>query len=144
MYRVNDLARVYTRIRRGLKVHAANKMRFYGVESVEFQPVAPPPLLVTPVELRIPLAKPNPSPTYPLPSARRRLYFFPPWIFFSRERKLFWNWKFGEFFGILFGHVPLDDSFLRGGGEAESRAVDGLPSAINKPRGFSVYSHGSG
>lgn len=89
MYRVNDLARVYTRIRRGLKVHAANKMRFYGVESVEFQPVAPPPLLVTPVELRIPLAKPNPSPTYPLPSARRRLYFFPPWIFFSRERKLF-------------------------------------------------------
>lgn len=152
MYRVNDLARVYTRIRRGLKVHAANKMRFYGVESVEFQPVAPPPLLVTPVELRIPLAKPNPSPTYPLPSARRRLYFFPLGFFFlgkenffapfpQRRRK---NWKFGEFFGILFGHVPLDDSFLRGGGEAESRAVDGLPSAINKPRGFSVYSHGSG
>lgn len=28
--------------------------------------------------------------------------------------------------------------------EKWSRAVDGLPSAINKPRGFSVYSHGSG
>lgn len=77
MYRVNDLARVHT-YTRGLKAHAANKMRFYGVESVEFQPVAPP-LSVTPVELRIPLAEPNPSPAV---VHRRSFSIFPSSIFF--------------------------------------------------------------
>lgn len=145
MYRVNDLARVHT-YTRGLKAHAANKMRFYGVESVEFQPVAPP-LSVTPVELRIPLAEPNPSPAV---VHRRSFSIFPSSIFSwkllpllqkseRKRRRIFGGWRFFGIFGLVF--VPRD-SFR--GGVARSRAVDGLPSAINKPRGFSVYSHGSG
>lgn len=122
MYRVNDLARVHT-YTRGLKAHAANKMRFYGVESVEFQPVAPP-LSVTPVELRIPLAEPNPSPAV---VHRRSFSIFPSSIFFletfatfakvgQEEKKDFGGWRFFGIFGLVF--VPRD-SFR--GGEAESR-----------------------
>lgn len=147
MYRVNDLARVHT-YTRGLKAHAANKMRFYGVESVEFQPVAPP-LSVTPVELRIPLAEPNPSPAV---VHRRSFSIFPSSIFSWKllpllqksektERKRRRISGDGDFSGFSASFSFLAILFAV---EKRSRAVDGLPSAINKPRGFSVYSHGSG